>query len=109
MAVKVRRSRPRGSRIATSAEKPEKVRRTSIQRCGASLIAIDATSNQVLATLGTLSVSTATALSGTFRGNADTGFREAANALSTADPATRDLYLLNSQTSGSLVRVIGNL
>jgi hypothetical protein len=76
---------------------------------GASLLAVDATSNQVLATIGTLPVSTATALSGTFRGSADTGFLEASNPVSTQDPATRDLYLLNSQTSNSLIRAIGNL
>jgi hypothetical protein len=76
---------------------------------GASLLAIDTTSNQVLATIGTLPVSTATALSGTFRGSADTGFLEATNPVSTQNPATRDLYLLNSQTPNSLTRVIGNL
>jgi hypothetical protein len=76
---------------------------------GGSLIAIDTTSNQVVATVGTIPVSTATALSGTFRGGAHTGFLEASNPLSTQDPATRDLYLLNSQTSNSLVRVTGNL
>jgi len=76
---------------------------------GASLISIDTASNQVVATVGTLPVSTATALTGTFRGSADTGFLEATNPLSTGNPATRDLYLLNSQTSGSLLRVTGNL
>jgi hypothetical protein len=76
---------------------------------GASLIAIDTASNQVMATVGTLPVSTATALTGTFRGSADTGFLEATNPLSTGNPATRDLYLLNSQTSGSLLRVTGSL
>jgi hypothetical protein len=76
---------------------------------GASLLAVDTTSNQVLATIGTLPVSNATALSGTFRGSADTGFLEASNPVSTQDPATRDLYLLNSQTPNSLLRVIGNL
>jgi len=76
---------------------------------GASLVSIDTASNQVVATVGTLPVSTATALNGTFRGSADTGFLEATNPLSTGNPATRDLYLLNSQTSGGLLRVIGNL
>jgi hypothetical protein len=76
---------------------------------GGSLIAIDTTSNQVVTTIGTLPVSTATALSGTFRGNAHTGFLEAWNAMSTEDPGTRDLYLLNSQTSNSLIRLTGNL
>jgi hypothetical protein len=76
---------------------------------GGSLIAIDTTSNQVVATVGTIPVSTATALSGTFRDGAHTGFLEASNALSTQNPATRDLYLLNSQTANSLVRMTGNL
>jgi hypothetical protein len=76
---------------------------------GASLISIDTASNQVVATVGTLPVSTATALTGTFRGSEDTGFLEATNPLSTGNPATRDLYLLDSQTSGSLLRVAGNL
>jgi hypothetical protein len=62
-----------------------------------------------VATVGTLPVSTATALTGTFRGSEDTGFLEATNPLSTGNPATRDLYLLDSQTSGSLLRVAGNL
>jgi hypothetical protein len=76
---------------------------------GGSLIAIDTTSNQVMATVGTLPVSTATALTGTFRGSADVGFLEASNALSTQDPATRDLYLLNSQMANTLLRVTSNL
>lgn len=76
---------------------------------GGTLIAIDANSNQPLAAIGQLPISTATTLSGTFRGIADTGFLEATNALSTQDPATRDLYLLNSQTMGSLSLVTNNL
>jgi hypothetical protein len=76
---------------------------------GGTLIAIDTTSNQVVAIVGTLPISTATTLSGTFRGSARTGFLEAATAVSTEDPMTRDLCLLNSQTANSLVRVTGNL
>ena len=76
---------------------------------GGSLIAIDTTSNQVMATIGTLPVSTATALTGTFRGSSDVGFLEASNPLSTQDPATRDLYLLNSQIPNTLLRVTSNL
>jgi hypothetical protein len=76
---------------------------------GGSLIAIDAGTNQAVATVGTLPISTATALSGTFRGTARTGFLEATNALSTGNPTTRDLYELNSQTSNSLARVTDNL
>jgi len=76
---------------------------------GGTLSAIETTSNQVVAIVGTLPISTATTLSGTFRGSARTGFLEAAPAVSTEDPMTRDLYLLNSQTANSLVRVTGNL
>jgi hypothetical protein len=76
---------------------------------GGSMMAIDATSNQVVATIGVLPTTSATALSGTFRGNGDTGFLEATSPLSTQDPATRDLYLLNSQTTNSLTQVTNNL
>jgi hypothetical protein len=76
---------------------------------GGTLVAIDTTSNQVVATVGTLPTGTATFLSGTFRGYGHTGFIEATTAISTQDPATRDLYLLNSQGSNSLLRVTDNL
>jgi hypothetical protein len=76
---------------------------------GGTLIAIDTSSNQAGAMIGTIPVSTAVTLSGTFRGSDHIGFLDAANALSTADPMTRDLYLLNSQTANSLVRVTDNL
>jgi hypothetical protein len=76
---------------------------------GGSLVAIDAGSNQVIATIGTLPNTTATALSGTFRSDVDTGFLEASNPVSTQDPATRDLYLLNSQSANSLTLITGNL
>ena len=76
---------------------------------GGTLLAIDTATNQFGTPVGTLPPSTATTLSGTFRGPAHVGFLEAANALSTEDPATRDLYLLSSQQSGSLVRLTPNL
>ena len=76
---------------------------------GGTLVAIDAASNQVGAVIGRLPVGTAAFLSGTFRGYGDTGFLEATTAISTQDPATRDLYLLNSQSAYSLTRVTGNL
>jgi hypothetical protein len=76
---------------------------------GGALLAVDTTSNQVVAAVGTLPASTAITLSGTFRGSADTGFLEAQNPLSSQDPATRDLYLLNSQTANTLLRVTSNL
>lgn len=76
---------------------------------GGSLIAIDTTSNQMVAAIGMLPAGNATSLSGTFRGSAHTGFLEATNVLSTQDPMTRDLYLLNSQGAGSLVQITDNL
>jgi len=76
---------------------------------GGTLIAIDATSNQPVAAIGQLPVSTATTLNGTFRGITNTGFLEAANALSTQDPATRDLYLFDSQAMDSLSLLTDNL
>jgi len=76
---------------------------------GGSLIAIDTTSNQMVAAIGTLPAGNATGLSGTFRGSAHTGFLEATNVLSTQDPMTRDLYLLDSRGAGSLIRITDNL
>ena len=76
---------------------------------GGTLIAIDAATNQPSLTLGTLPTSTAAALNGTFRGNGGSGFIEANNSISTNDPASRDLYFLNTKTAGSLVRVTGDL
>jgi len=76
---------------------------------GATLLAIDTTSNQVVATIGTLPGGTATFLTDIFRGNGHTGFIEATTAISTQDPSTRDLYLLNSQQPNSLLRVTNNL
>jgi hypothetical protein len=76
---------------------------------GGTLIAIDAGSNQVGATLGTLPMTSATDLSGSFRDTQHSGFIEATNAVSTTDPATRDLYVLNSLSSNSLTLVTNNL
>jgi poly(3-hydroxyalkanoate) synthetase len=76
---------------------------------GGTITSIDTTSNQTVATIGTLPAGTATFLTGTFRGYGDTGFIEATTAISTQDPATRDLYLLNSQSANSLERVTDNL
>jgi hypothetical protein len=76
---------------------------------GGTVVAIDATSNQVGATIGTVPSSTAVTLSGTFRDAGDTGFLQAENVLSTQDPATEDLYVLNSQGTNSLTRISDNL
>jgi hypothetical protein len=76
---------------------------------GGTMLAIDTTSNQIVATIGTLPSGSATFLTDTFRGDGHTGFIEATTAISSQDPATRDLYLVNSQGSNSLLRVTDNL
>jgi hypothetical protein len=76
---------------------------------GGTLVAIDASSNQVGATMGILPTSTAVTLSGTFRDDGHSGFLQASTPLSTQDPATEDLYVLNSQSVNSLARVTDNL
>ncbi|MGN6528183.1 MAG: hypothetical protein ACTHL8_17475 [Burkholderiaceae bacterium] len=76
---------------------------------GGTLISVDATTGQPIATPGTLPTGTATFLAGTFRDDNDDGFIEATNPLSTGDPATRDLYILNAREDGSLARVTDNL
>lgn len=76
---------------------------------GGTLVAIDTTLNQPGAMIGQLPVSTATFLAGTFRDGEHSGFLQASTAVSTQDPATQDLYLLNSQSPGSLLRATGNL
>ena len=76
---------------------------------GGTLVAIDTGSNQPGATIGTLPTSNAAYLTGTFRDAGHTGFIEATNAASTGDPATRDLYLLNTQQRNTLIRITKNL
>lgn len=76
---------------------------------GGSMIAINTSTNQPGAILGTFPTSKATFVSGTFRGNGDTGFIEATTSISTQEPPTRDLYIFNTNTAGSLTRVTNNL
>ena len=76
---------------------------------GGTMVAINTSSNQPGVTIGTFPTSTATFLNGTFRGYGDTGFIEATTSISTEEPGTRDLYILNSQTANTLTRVTGNL
>jgi hypothetical protein len=76
---------------------------------GGTMIAISTSTNQPGATIGTFPTSTATFLTDTFRGNGDTGFIEATTSISTQAPSTRDLYILNSQTAGTLTRITNNL
>jgi hypothetical protein len=59
--------------------------------------------------VGTLPGRTATALTGNIRWSSHSGFLEAINPLSTGNPTTRDLYVLNSRSSNTLTRVTGNL
>jgi len=76
---------------------------------GGTMVAISTSSNQPGVTVGTFPTSMAMFLSGTFRGNGGTGFIEATTSISTQEPPTRDLYILNSTTANSLARVTGNL
>ena len=64
---------------------------------GGSLIAIDATSNQMVAAIGTLPAGNATGFSGTFRGSAHTGFLEATNIL---DAGPNDTRFVSAQFPG---------
>jgi hypothetical protein len=76
---------------------------------GGTLVAIPTSTNVPGATIGTLSTSHAMWLTGTFRDAGHTGFIEGTNAASTADPATRVLYLVNTHRSDTLVRITDNL
>ena len=76
---------------------------------GGTVVAIDTATNQSVVTLGTVPAGTAMFLAGTFRDSGHSGFIEAYNTLSIADPATRDLYLLSSHDANSLTRLTDNL
>ncbi len=76
---------------------------------GGTLVSINASTNAVVATLGTFPASKAATLTGTFRDATHAGFMEATNAASTSDPSTRDLYLVNSQIASDLLRATSNL
>ena len=76
---------------------------------GGTLVSINASTNAVIATLGTFPASKAAMLTGTFRDATHAGFMEATNAASTNDPSTRDLYLVNSQIASDLLRTTSNL
>jgi hypothetical protein len=77
---------------------------------GGTLLAIDTTTNSVAATIGTFPTSLATSLAtATYRGIDHTLFLQAVTPLSSQDPTSLDLYLLNSRTPNSLVRATSNL
>jgi hypothetical protein len=76
---------------------------------GGTLIAISTSSNQPGVTIGIFPTSTATFVSGTFRGNGDSGFIEATTSISTQEPVTRELYFFNANTANTLTRVTSNL
>jgi hypothetical protein len=76
---------------------------------GGTMIAISTSTNQPGVTVGQFPSSTGVFVSDTFRGNGDTGFIEVTNSISTQEPSTRDLYILNSNTAGSLTRITNNL
>jgi hypothetical protein len=76
---------------------------------GGLLEAIDTSTNQVVANIGTLPASNATYLYNSFRGLNDVGFIDATNDASTVNPATRDLYLLDARAPNSLIRITNSL
>jgi len=77
---------------------------------GGTLYSIDTATNTVVASLGQFPTSTATSLAtATYRGMSNTLFLQAITPYSTQDPATLDLYLLNSRTADSLTRVTNSL
>jgi hypothetical protein len=77
---------------------------------GATLLAIDTTTHTLAATLGVFPVSNATSLAtATYRGIDHTLFLQAITPYSTQDPASMDVYLLNSRIDNSLVRATDNL
>lgn len=96
---------------ATSSTEPVTgIQYTAPGLAGATLSSIDTSSNATIATLGTFpTTTTATLLDGTLRGIGHSLFIEATTQASTQDPATRDLYLLNSRTADTLTPVTGNL
>jgi hypothetical protein len=72
---------------------------------GGSLVAIDTTSNAAIGTMGTFDTTSATELTGTVHPSVGHWFFiDAGTQASTQDPATHDVYLLESQTANSLVR-----
>jgi hypothetical protein len=76
---------------------------------GGTVLAIDTTSNQVVATVGTVPTGTATFLNAAFRSSLHEGFITASTYLSTADPATEDSYFIGSYQDNSLFQVTSNL
>ncbi len=76
---------------------------------GGLLEAIDTSPNQVSASIGTLPASNATMLGDTFRVLDNVGYIDASNDASTLNPSTRDLDLINTAASGSLLRITNNL
>lgn len=75
---------------------------------GGTLVSIDTTSNQPVATLGVFRSSAAIFGVDTFRNLQHTGFIGLYNEISAQAPQTRDFYLLNSQTANTLTRVTSN-
>jgi hypothetical protein len=70
---------------------------------------IDTGSNQVTASIGTMPTSNATYLTDSFRVIGNVGYVDATNDASTQNPGTRDLYLLKTGATNSLIRVTNNL
>jgi hypothetical protein len=76
---------------------------------GGTLVAIDAVTNHTVATLGILPTSSAQFLAVNLRDANHSGFIDASSFVSTQNPTTHDLYLLNTHTASTLARVTSNL
>lgn len=85
------------------------VKTTTPALSGGLIEAIDTTTNQVMAAIGTMPSSNATYLTDTFRVLGNVGYLDATNDASTQNPDTRDLYLIEIGGSSSLKRITNNL
>ncbi len=82
---------------------------TTLGLSGALVESIDTSTNQVMAAIGSMPASNATYLTDTFRVLSNVGYIDATNDASTPNPGTRDLYLINTGASNSLIRITTNL
>ncbi len=76
---------------------------------GGTVVPIDTATNQPLPAVGMVSSGTAMFLSATFRDSNHSGYMEASTSASTQDPATQDLYVVNSHMANTLQAATRNL
>jgi hypothetical protein len=76
---------------------------------GGTVIPIDTGTNQALAAVGTVRSGSAMFLAATFRSPDHSGYMEASTYTSTQDPATEDLYVVNSHMANTLQAATRNL